>query len=323
MIVVLIEVLYIFALALNNLTYKLYNMKKITFLLGLALILSVPTQSQDIIAYWNQNSNELPGGGFGFLADPDAFPQQSDLGSGQLTVGGGILSETTTNGNGDLVYSWIPSFGGSEINAEAGDASGGSISIQGGTDTANNGAYLQFEFSMDGKQDLDISYATRGTSSGFNTQVWSWSTNGTDFTDFATVNDSNVTSFFLVEAAGPAELNDATTAYLRVTFDGATTSTGNNRLDNIKLTAGTLSSDEFGVSGLSIYPNPVRSGGTITINTSNSQSLQVAVFDVLGKQVISKTVLNSTLNVSNLKSGIYLVQVTQGDSTSTKKLVIK
>lgn len=296
-------------------------MKKITLLLSFALVFSIPTQAQDIVAYWNQNSNDLPGGGFGFLADPDAFPQAADLGTGSLTVGGGILDETETNGNGDLVYRWIPSFAGTEINMEDGDVSGGSISIQGGTDNANNGAYIQFEFSMTNKESLEISYATRGTASGFTSQTWSWSTNGTDFTDFGTIEDANVTDFFLVQASAPAELDNATTAYLRVTLDGATTTSGNNRFDNIKFLAGTLSTSSFDKLGLNLYPNPVRNG-LVTIKTNNNQPLQVDVFDVLGKQVISKTVTNNTLNVSALKSGIYLVQVTENNITSTKKLVV-
>ncbi len=296
-------------------------MKKITLFLGLALIFSIPLQAQDIVAYWNQNSNDLPGGGFGFLADPDSFPQAADLGNGSLTVGGGILSETETNGNGDLVYRWIPSFAGSLINAEGDDVAGGSISIQGGTDNGNNGAYIQFEFSMTNKQNLEISYATRGTASGFTSQTWSWSTNGTDFTDFGTITDTNVTDFFLVEAAGPSELNNAATAYLRVTFDGATTTSGNNRLDNIKLEAGVLSTQSFNKLDVDMYPNPVKNG-VVTIKTNSNQPLQISVFDVLGKQVISKTVSNNTLNVSNLKAGIYLVQVTENNATSTKKLIV-
>lgn len=296
-------------------------MKKITLLLSLALIFSIPTQAQDIVAYWNQNSNDLPNGGFGFLAEPDVFPQAADLGAGSLTVGGGILDETETNGNGDVVYSWIPSFAGSEINMEDGDVSGGSISIQGGTDNANNGAYIQFEFSMANKESLEISYATRGTATGFTSQTWSWSTNGTDFTDFGTIEDTNVTEFFLVEASAPADLDNAATAYLRVTLDGATTTTSNNRFDNIKFTAGILSTNSFDKLGLNLYPNPVKNG-LVTIKTNNNQPLQVAVFDVLGKQVISKTVTNNTLNVSALKSGIYLVQVTENNITSTKKLVV-
>lgn len=296
-------------------------MKKITFLLGLALIFSGSIQSQEIIAYWNQNSNDLPGGGFGFLADPDSFPQDADMGAGQLTVGGGIITETDTNSNGDLIYRWIPSFAGSEINAEGDDEAGGSISIQGGSDTGNNGAYIQLEFSMENHQDLGISYATRGTAAGFDTQTWSWSTNGTDFTDFETVTGTNVTEFFLVETEGPSELNGVATAYLRVTFNGAGTTTGNNRLDNIKLTAGTLSTAQFGLSGVNIYPNPVRSGGVVSF-TGNFDNLQVNVYDVLGKQVLSKRVTNNTLNIASLKTGVYLVQLSDNTSTTTKKLVI-
>lgn len=297
-------------------------MKKITFLLGIALILSGSIQSQEIIAYWNQNSNNLPGGGFGFLANPDAFPQPADLGSGQLTVGGGILNETETNSNGDLVYKWIPSFAGSIINAEGDDQAGGSISIQGGTDTQNNGSYIQFQFSMAAHQDLGISYATRGTASGFNSQTWSWSTDGSNFTNFQTVDGTNATEFFLVEANGPSQLNGAATAYLRVTFNGATTSTGNNRMDNIKFTGNTLSTTDFGISAVNMYPNPVRSGGTISFSGNNTQPIQVVVFDVLGKQVLSKTVTNNRLNVSNLKAGVYLVQLSDNKNTTTKKLIV-
>lgn len=296
-------------------------MKKITLFLGLALIFSIPSQAQDIVAYWNQNSNELPGGGFGFLADPDAFPQAADLGTGSLTVGGGILEETETNGNGDIVYSWVESFAGTALNAEDGDDSGGSISIQGGTDTQNNGSYIQFEFSMTNRGSLEISYATRGTASGFNTQTWSWSTNGTDFTNFGTIENTNETNFFLVEASAPADIDNQATVFLRATFDGATTSTGNNRLDNIKFVAGVLSTQSFNKLDVNMYPNPVRNG-VVTIKTNSNQPLQVVVYDVLGKQVISKTISNNTLNVSNLKAGVYLVQVTENNATSTKKLIV-
>ena len=49
--------------------------------------------------------------------------------------------------------------------------------------------------------------------------------------------------------------------------------------------------------------------------------MDVAVYDILGKQVKRETITN-TLDVSNLKSGIYLLKITQNEATSTKKLVI-
>jgi hypothetical protein len=197
-----------------------------------------PASASTLIAYWDQNSNNLPGGGFGFLEG--VFPQAASQGTGALSVGGGLLLNTVTNSNGDVVYQWIPSLAGTTVNAQPSVDSGGSISIQGGTGNANNGGYFQFAFSMAGLTDLTVSYATQRTSTGFNSQVWSWSTDGSTFTDFQTL-DSIPTAFANAGGnpifSGPAALDNAATAFLRVTFDGATNATGNNRLDNITLTA--------------------------------------------------------------------------------------
>jgi hypothetical protein len=49
----------------------------------------------------------------------------------------------------------------------------------------------------------------------------------------------------------------------------------------------------------------------------------VTAFDVLGKQVLSTTTSNNTINIANLNSGIYVVKITEGGKTATRKLVIK
>lgn len=69
-----------------------------------------------------------------------------------------------------------------------------------------------------------------------------------------------------------------------------------------------------------LFPNPT-STGIVNIVSTNSTSMQVKVFDILGKQVKNETI-NSTLNVSGLKSGIYILNITQEGYTVTKKLVI-
>lgn len=91
-------------------------------------------------------------------------------------------------------------------------------------------------------------------------------------------------------------------------------------IDNVILVhGGDVSVAENSIKGFTMYPNPANS--MVTIQTANNDVLQVAVFDVLGKQVISQT--GNTLNVSSLKSGIYMVQVTNGTSTSVQKLVVR
>ena len=47
------------------------------------------------------------------------------------------------------------------------------------------------------------------------------------------------------------------------------------------------------------------------------------MFDLLGKKVITKTLSNDTLNVSNLKAGVYLLNIEQNGASTTKKLVIE
>ena len=84
----------------------------------------------------------------------------------------------------------------------------------------------------------------------------------------------------------------------------------------------TLSNPELNSVQFSVYPNPT-STGFVNISSSNSENILVAVFDILGKQVINKTISNNRLNVSALNSGIYIMRISQNNATVTKKLVIK
>lgn len=83
-----------------------------------------------------------------------------------------------------------------------------------------------------------------------------------------------------------------------------------------------LSTDNFEATTFSLYPNPTHIG-YVNITSSNNDVLNVQVFDILGKQVKNETLTNSTLNVSNLKSGIYIMRITQNNTSTTKKLVIR
>ena len=83
-----------------------------------------------------------------------------------------------------------------------------------------------------------------------------------------------------------------------------------------------LSNNDFETREFSIFPNPTNTG-EVTISSLNSTPIEVSVFDILGKQVKNETISNNRLDVSNLKSGIYLLRLTQDGANSTKKLVIR
>lgn len=84
----------------------------------------------------------------------------------------------------------------------------------------------------------------------------------------------------------------------------------------------TLSTNDFETSNFSIYPNPTNTG-FVNIKTTSNEAVNVAVYNILGKQVIAQEVNNNTLNVSNLNSGVYLLKLTQNGASTTKKLVIE
>jgi hypothetical protein len=109
----------------------------------------------------------------------------------------------------------------------------------GGTGTSANGKSMIFYYTMEGYQDPVLTFATRGTSTGFHTQQWAWSTDNSTYTDFGT-NTADNTSTYVFRTLDMSDINDldnAVDVYLRVTFDGATSATGNNRLDNVVINA--------------------------------------------------------------------------------------
>lgn len=71
-----------------------------------------------------------------------------------------------------------------------------------------------------------------------------------------------------------------------------------------------------------LYPNP-NTSGMLYVSTTQGGTVDIAIFDVLGKQVINTKVLNNQIDVSALNSGMYIVKLRQGNANITKKLVIE
>jgi hypothetical protein len=83
----------------------------------------------------------------------------------------------------------------------------------------------------------------------------------------------------------------------------------------------TLGTQQNEISGLKVYPNPV-SNGTLFIETAANAQKTVTVYDVLGKQVLNTTSSTNAINVSSLRSGVYVIKITEEGKTATRKLVI-
>jgi Secretion system C-terminal sorting domain len=108
------------------------------------------------------------------------------------------------------------------------------------------------------------------------------------------------------------EYNEATSSWVNITDD----------TPGIFAQGPVLSNLENTISGLSVFPNPVKTG-IFYITTDANAERTVTIFDLVGKQILNATTSESAINVANLNSGVYMLQITEEGKTATKKLVIR
>ncbi len=93
-------------------------------------------------------------------------------------------------------------------------------------------------------------------------------------------------------------------------------------LDNIKVD-GTLSNDEFFSSKFATYPNPANNNVTIS-SSENILLSEVVITDINGRTVSTNKINNLTeaqINVSELTSGIYFMNLTTDSGKAVKKFI--
>jgi hypothetical protein len=212
-------------------------MKHAIILAGLTTLVA-SSASAALVAAWDFQTTT--NGGTAIVASPNTQKVfTANFGSGTLYLDG-------TNGSSN----WFSGSSNTELNAFTGTAlnadtnigmstttSGAAcLAVVGGANTVANGKSMVFAFSMTNLQNLSVSYATQRTSTGFTSQVWEYSTDGINWFSVGTL--SSIQASFVLGTgttttfSGITGLDNAATAFLKVTFSGATNPTGNNRLDN-------------------------------------------------------------------------------------------
>lgn len=92
---------------------------------------------------------------------------------------------------------------------------------------------------------------------------------------------------------------------------------------------GTIAEDRWNIFSINdiksnefiVYPNPADE--LVTIHTSTKYE-KYAIYDIFGKKMDSKLLSNDTIiNVSLLKAGIYIIELSSEDTTSFTKLVVE
>jgi hypothetical protein len=210
------------------------SIRKISFIFSAVALcaLTASIANAAIIAGWDQNSNANPLAPTGFGFEAADFPQANDHGpaAGGLTIAD---FDATVDGNG--IYTLVQSFAGSTVNDLEGAGAGGSFSFVGNT---NNGAKMVFSVPTTGFAGVSVSWTQRGTSTGYNSRVFEYSTDGgsswTDIGAYAGSAGALGSSFTTVslDLSTIAGLNNNSAAAFRITYSGASSTNGNNRLDN-------------------------------------------------------------------------------------------
>lgn len=111
----------------------------------------------------------------------------------------------------------------------------------------------------------------------------------------------------------------------RFKFEFVASNYSNNfYLDNFVID-GVLGISNNELSGVSIFPNPSQKGGMITISGLNPSKTDLKITDLQGKQVYQKELFSDgevQLN-TDLRSGCYLVEMTQNGSRFLTRLIIE
>jgi fibronectin-binding autotransporter adhesin len=277
-----------------------------------------------LLAGWDfQTTSPVNGSG---QAGTVAVAASSSPSSYNSSFGSGTLYLNGTNGSSP----WITATTGNEVTAQAGSTlaigaavgspyygfngnAGVTLALLGGTSQSANGKSMVFTVDMSKKTALQIIYDTQGSGTGFNSQLWEYSTDGVTWLNPQTI---TTPSAFATKTLNTVNTLDGdSTVFVRLTLSGATGSTGNNRLDNIAFMAnadvptgsGTLGIDEAGTATFT---------GNITVN--NTATLY-AVAD--GTAVFKTGVISGSATSSIIKTGDGRVEL-QGANTFKGSLTL-
>ena len=153
---------------------------------------------------------------------------------------------------------------------------------------------IKFKLEGGANNERDAAYTTPG--------VWQELT--FDFAGDVSVVHNKIVIFFDFATAASTDVADDVFMFDNVTFD----------------VFSSLSTKSFAANTVKMYPNPAK--GFVNFSSTSNEVLDVAVYDMLGKQVLRANAVQSQLNISSLNPGMYFVNMTQGSNVSTKKLLV-
>jgi hypothetical protein len=93
-------------------------------------------------------------------------------------------------------------------------------------------------------------------------------------------------------------------------------------VDDFLISGTNLTTTNFQLEKLAIYPNP--SSGIFTISSGNISIDSIDLYDMTGKKISFKTNKEQTvIDLNAVSDGIYFAKITSNNQSTTKKLIKK
>ena len=223
-----------------------------------------------------------------------------------------MVGVTEVNGGYLAGFAQSSSIFGSTLWTKRVDDTNFNVGIEVRTATGTNTTFTSTSYPVGTPLNIVVSYTyNTGTATDDVSKLWI----NPSSTDEATP--------LLTDTHTGADLTGIISFFLR---QDSATETPSVTIDNLKIAntfSETLSSDVFTtIDGFKTFPNPV-TNGVLNITTSSNDIKTVEIFDIAGKQVFNVTTSEESLNINQLKTGVYMLKVTENNKVSTQKLMVK
>jgi hypothetical protein len=267
------------------------NMKDIDGDGDLDAVIATANYSADVVEIFRNDL--VPGGSVAFAKDAIS------VATGKIGIFNANFEDLDGDSNLDILVTEVscgPFCGNAPGNLYWYEDNGAGYTETTFTTTITNPSVAQFkDLDQDGIEDIILS---SGTSGGGNDLVW-FKNNGSGSFDGETVIDNTQSQAFVYvvnDFDGDGDLDIASCAY------------NEDDLNYFENLFETLAVNDFETTTMKIFPNPVKA--VLNFDGFTSATIEVSVYDVLGKNVMNATLnTEKALNVSQLEAGIYTIKV--------------
>lgn len=256
-------------------------------LLPIAALFHGLASGQTLVHYWNFNNNAS----VATITTPTS-----------TLLNGSISAVSTGTGSTDTFIDFAggtaQNFNIENLNARNGDASGTHLRYN----YPINGN-VQFNLPTTGYKDVVVKFTTRRSGSGAGTQTWSYSTNGTTFTQYQTVTTQDANPQLITfDFSTITGVSNNPNFKLKVEFTtGAGGNVGNNRFDNFTVDANPTGNADTTAPTVTYAPansvmNASTANPTITFNENVRLIDNSAITDANAQNLVELKLNNSTGN---------------------------